>query len=174
MKRISLRAGVALALVAASMTFGEGSGSAAPESSAAPSAPSAAAAATPAAASYPTCNVLWWKWEGTSFQYRRPMPNHSPTGWTCGLRQGDNNFAVVALQNMLVNCYNQKLKLDGDFGPATKQALLNAQTWHNALYGDNIAMDGIYGPESRDALQWPYYSIDSQGNVTDKWFCTDN
>jgi hypothetical protein len=75
---------------------------------------------------------------------------------------------------MLVRCYNQNIAIDGDFGAATKRALTNAQTWDNAVDGENIAVDGIYGPESRDALEWPYYNARDEGNLEADFFCGNN
>jgi hypothetical protein len=167
MKMIFLRAGVVAALVLATTTVSGTTGTAAPTGTAEPA----------AVAAYPTCNAGWWRWQGTDNQLRRFLPNRNPTGWNCQLQEGDyNNWGVVALQNMLAKCYNQSIAIDGDFGPGTKAALKNAQTWDNATDGDgeNLVVDGIYGPASRDTLMWPYYRAQDEGNLDAPHFCSEN
>ncbi len=61
---------------------------------------------------------------------------------------------MTRLQNTLRMCYQQGIALDGDFGPATRQALMNAQTWEREVRRQNVATDGVYGPRTRDVLTW--------------------
>ncbi|GIJ56844.1 peptidoglycan-binding domain-containing protein [Virgisporangium aurantiacum] len=79
---------------------------------------------------------------------------------SCTLRNGHNdNFGVVALQNMLVKCYGQAIAVDGDFGPATEQALKRAQAWEftvNAKW--QVATNGVYNWSATGAyVMWPYH-----------------
>jgi len=100
------------------------------------------------------CNGGRWVTMGS---YQVFAPAYGGNLW-CVLSQGDNNnWGVVALQNALRECYNQNIALDGDFGPATRQALVNAQTWEVYVYGERIAIDGIYGPDTKSAMLWPFY-----------------
>lgn len=65
----------------------------------------------------------------------------------CSLKQGANNSAVRALQEMMYYCYSEKaLKADSDFGPATLAALKRTQTKIGA------ASDGEYGPETASKI----------------------
>lgn len=73
---------------------------------------------------------------------------------SCTLREGDNTRAVKRLQATLDACYNQGIAIDGDFGPATRRALENAQTWERVVRGRPVATDGVYGPQTRNALHW--------------------
>jgi hypothetical protein len=72
----------------------------------------------------------------------------------CNLRQGDATRAVKRLQATLDTCYNQGIAIDGQFGPATRRALENAQTWERVVRGRPVATDGVYGPQTRDAMHW--------------------
>ncbi|MDG4797650.1 peptidoglycan-binding domain-containing protein [Micromonospora sp. WMMD1082] len=60
--------------------------------------------------------------------------------------QGSVSSAVRALQTTLSFCYGKNIAVDGDFGPATRQALIEVQR------SSRIAADGVYGPQTRDAL----------------------
>jgi hypothetical protein len=70
------------------------------------------------------------------------------TGCVMNIDQTPIGWGVVALQQSLKNCYGQSIVVDGDFGPATKAALRNAQRIHR------IPDDGQYGPQTRDTLLW--------------------
>jgi hypothetical protein len=112
------------------------------------------AATTSPAHAISHCNGGRWVTMGS---YQVFAPAYGGNLW-CLLSQGDyNNWGVVALQNMLRECYGQNIALDGDFGPATRQALLNAQRWEVVVYHENIAIDGIYGPDTKNAVMWPFY-----------------
>ncbi len=83
----------------------------------------------------------------------------------CVLGIGNTNSGVTWLQISLRDCYNQHITIDGIFGPATRTALINAQTWEKYVFGENIVVDGVYGPQTRRAMRWsglwnyPTYSI---------------
>ena len=110
------------------------------------------APATPAHAALPTCNRAD-NLASPYGLYRAPTYNGT---LSCVLRRGNyNNKGVEALQRNLRICYGQSISIDGDFGPATETALVNAQTWMRVVHGKDIAVDGVYGPETRRALFWP-------------------
>ena len=67
----------------------------------------------------------------------------------CYLEQGVRNNAVSTLQFALQKCYGKAIAVDGAFGPATYNALLQVQ-W---TIGTTI--DGIYGPNTAKKMRWP-------------------
>lgn len=78
------------------------------------------------------------------------VPADSNNNQACRLDQGANSSAVVALQKGLNGAcaVSAGLAVDGQFGPATKSALIRAQM----KFG--VAADGIYGPNTARAFQW--------------------
>jgi peptidoglycan hydrolase-like protein with peptidoglycan-binding domain len=84
-----------------------------------------------------------------------PAASAAPTGpaapmalCSSTLQQGDTGSCVTALQQRL-NQLGAGLAVDGDFGPATKNAVL-------AFQGrSRIGFDGIVGPETRSHLNSP-------------------
>jgi murein L,D-transpeptidase YcbB/YkuD len=66
----------------------------------------------------------------------------------CVMARGAKSSAVWVLQQNLNHCYQSGLAEDGDFGPATRAAVVNVQR----KYG--ISADGIYGPKTRDVMTW--------------------
>ncbi|MFJ5219247.1 peptidoglycan-binding protein [Streptomyces sp. NPDC088354] len=74
------------------------------------------------------------------------VPGTSSGSSKCFLEQGDNSEAVRALQYSMNRCYGKSLSLDGDFGPATRTALLSVQKTIGA------AQDGGYGTETRGKM----------------------
>ncbi|MEU6633286.1 peptidoglycan-binding domain-containing protein [Streptomyces parvus] len=52
------------------------------------------------------------------------------------------------LQQSLRECYQRNISVDGAFGPATREALLQVQRRVGA------ATDGVYGPETRSKMKW--------------------
>lgn len=65
----------------------------------------------------------------------------------CVLESGNLNNGVYWLQVALNNCYSKGLALDGDFGPATYNALMQVQS------SLGLAVDGVYGPNTRQAMK---------------------
>lgn len=61
------------------------------------------------------------------------------------LRMGSKGARVRELQALLVRA-GYAIKVDGDFGPGTKDALKAFQAAHN------LTVDGVYGPETEHAL----------------------
>lgn len=116
------------------------------------------APAAPAAAAFPTCYaVVPFVWDVFNLWYFQPADpsNHSRD---CMLREGEHGLeAVATLQYALHKCYGQDIARDGDFGPATKAALINAQTWERYVLGEKITVDGVYGPKTGAAMRWPMW-----------------
>lgn len=67
----------------------------------------------------------------------------------CLSRQGDAGSGVSALQRAMKACYGQNIATDGQFGPATRNALLNVQRRLG------VTADGIYGPETGNRMYFP-------------------
>ena len=119
-------------------------------------APTAAQAAT-------TCTSLTYYNVGG---YPGGAEMHVPTvGWqdgnkTCYLKYGNSNSAVKVLQEALNNCYSQSLRLDGQYGTNTRNAVRAAQrkineTWEWA----DIAEDGEYGPQTRAWMGFAIFGV---------------
>ncbi|KAM3093322.1 peptidoglycan-binding protein [Phormidesmis sp. 146-12] len=62
------------------------------------------------------------------------------------LRQGDSGAAVTELQQLL-NAKGANIAVDGDFGDATRAAVVKFQQQNR------IAVDGIVGPQTWQALR---------------------
>lgn len=84
------------------------------------------------------------------------IPTTASGNRDCRLEQGNLNSAVTRLQQDLKNGCNgnpvPSLATDGDFGPATKTALRNAQSLNG------LSADGIYG--SQTASNWWWLTTD--------------
>ncbi|MFD7704307.1 peptidoglycan-binding protein [Streptomyces caelestis] len=98
------------------------------------------ATATPASAATPTCD-----WVGSYAGAWVPMHRGTSTV-NCNMVQGTNSPAVQKLQYSMNLCYGENLSLDGDFGPATKAALIRTQR------KAGTPADGQYGPNTRTAM----------------------
>lgn len=97
------------------------------------------APATSAAAA-PTCN------SATVYQ-NALVPSVAATGSVnCVMGQGANSHAVLRLQWNLNTCHGKRLAEDGQFGPRTRQALIEVQRSVGAR------ADGVYGPETRSKM----------------------
>ncbi|WP_443049893.1 peptidoglycan-binding domain-containing protein [Streptomyces sp. NBC_00287] len=57
---------------------------------------------------------------------------------------------MSALQFTLNKCYGAGLAVDGEYGPATRSAVITVQ---NRV---GVAADGEYGPNTRDAMKWSH------------------
>jgi len=120
------------------------------------------AAAAPASAALPYCTSSVTKQKVIHGAYRSAKIPSRDGSVACQMAQGANGKHVSALQTALTKCYGQRITVDGDFGPATKQALKNAQSTINkrlAAAGSKtrISVDGMYGSQTRTYLNWPFY-----------------
>jgi hypothetical protein len=67
----------------------------------------------------------------------------------CSMSEGDDGEAVATLQDALVRCNGQSIAVDGEYGPATTQAVASVQA------RNGITADGMYGPATMRAMSWP-------------------
>ncbi|GAB2985704.1 hypothetical protein GCM10023080_059110 [Streptomyces pseudoechinosporeus] len=92
----------------------------------------------------------------TSYKYV-PYVGNSPNCW---LDWGMSNTAVRALQKNLNSCYGYRLATDGDFGDLTESALKSVQR------KVGVRADGDYGPNTRDAMAWANYSMETGARIS--------
>jgi hypothetical protein len=75
----------------------------------------------------------------------------------CHLWRGHSGIAVKALQETLIDCYDQPIAADGLFGPRTQEAVRNAQRKINQEFGAGVGVDGSYGPQTRFWMKFAIY-----------------
>lgn len=93
----------------------------------------------------------------TSYKY---IPYVTGDWSDCWLDRGMSNTAVRALQKNLNSCYGYKLATDGVFGALTESALISVQR------KVGVAADGDYGPNTRDAMVWANYSVETGARIS--------
>lgn len=76
----------------------------------------------------------------------------------CWMDYGSTGEGVKALQLALKTCYGRAIAVDGDFGPATRDALKYAQG------REGITVDGLYGQQAFENLKWARYEQDGTRN----------
>ncbi|MGC9379473.1 peptidoglycan-binding domain-containing protein [Streptomyces sp. MH13] len=115
----------------------------------------------PAAHAASTCTTAVLTNMGGHYYANQPSTNSWSTN--CLLSQGNQGYAVEALQRSLKRCVNawtqNNVVVDGIYGPKTAQAVRYAQ----AKYG--VAVDGVYGPDTRDAMRWWSENYGSGGDA---------
>jgi Putative peptidoglycan binding domain len=80
---------------------------------------------------------------------------------SCVMREGGgDDEAVVVLQTALVRCNGQNVPIDGTYGAATSQAVMNVQRQHG------LPADGAYGPATLEVMSWPAGSGGCVTNVS--------
>jgi peptidoglycan hydrolase-like protein with peptidoglycan-binding domain len=94
---------------------------------------------------FPTCDDRFTKIVGGNYA-RIPYSNSG--GYDCRMDWGVENIAALDLQDSLVHCNGQSIVVDGSYGNATEQAVMNVQS----AYG--ITVDGVYGPQTRHVMLW--------------------
>ncbi|MEV6341798.1 peptidoglycan-binding domain-containing protein [Actinoplanes sp. NPDC051851] len=108
--------------------------------------------ATSASAATPSCTtrVELAVYSGSAYV---PM-NSSKNNTSCSMYEGASNNGVLALQEMINDCYvakdyisHAKLTEDGDFGSNTYAALRQVQNYIS------VGVDGDYGPETAAAIK---------------------
>jgi peptidoglycan hydrolase-like protein with peptidoglycan-binding domain len=83
---------------------------------------------------------------------RVPTVGNGTGVWECELGVGNAGPAVARLQVALdsARCeLNGGLAVDGNYGPKTRQAVVDAQHFWG------VPADGIYGPVTAAAMAWP-------------------
>jgi len=86
---------------------------------------------------------------GSSFVYVPFV--YASSNMNCILEVGNNNRGVSTLQQALNSCYGKGLVVDGAFGNATYNALLQVQS------SLGVTVDGVYGPGTRHAMKFSSY-----------------
>ncbi|MFF5010955.1 peptidoglycan-binding domain-containing protein [Streptomyces phaeochromogenes] len=76
----------------------------------------------------------------------------------CWMDYGSTGVGVEALQLALKSCYGRSIAVDGEFGPATRDALKYAQGQ------EGISVDGLYGEQVFENLKWARYKQDGTRN----------
>ncbi len=105
--------------------------------------------AAPAFASTPVCTSYRTGVQAPS-GFFLVLPTTSAGSTNCYLAKGDNSSAVRILQDALKQCNGYpSLAVDGDFGPATKAAVLGVQQNHHLS-----SQDGVYGAQTRGAMSF--------------------
>ena len=114
------------------------------------------ALAPAAQAALPQCESAFLAWAEYNDQYdwnvHRPLVPGTSTSssWTrCNLSSGSKGAGVRALQSALNECHGKRLAVDGSFGPATRNAVIEVQ---RAL---RISADGVFGPTTSHYMKFP-------------------
>ncbi|WIE61420.1 peptidoglycan-binding domain-containing protein [Curtobacterium sp. MCLR17_032] len=117
--------------------------------------PTAANAAPASTQSVGTCTTVKTFSAPGGKKYTAPVTSGGSRD--CRLEQGNQSSAVTRLQQELKNgCEgDHNITVDGQFGPATKSALQDAQ---KSL---GISADGIYGSQSASKFAW----LTTDGNL---------
>ena len=107
----------------------------------------ALAYAAPASAALYSCNSWSSYYPGSNQIYQKPTLGLETHNTNCVLGVGNQSGAVTVLQDALNRCYQQGLVVDGDYGPKTRQAVINVQR------RIGTAADGVYGPQLRALVE---------------------
>jgi len=104
-------------------------------------------AAEPASTfAYPHCNGATRHALKGSPSENGGIPSYATTNYNCILESGNVNADDEWLQYSLRACYQKNIAIDGSFGPATYNALLQVQSQLG------VTIDGVYGPGTRNAI----------------------
>jgi peptidoglycan hydrolase-like protein with peptidoglycan-binding domain len=86
--------------------------------------------------------------------------------------KGDNNLAVLVVQESLNACYGQGIEEDKDFGGNTEQAVKNAQTDINYWEGHTVlTVDGRFGPITSSYFSFQAYDYSNGQHGTHTGAC---
>ena len=120
----------------------------------------------PASAVAPTCTNSFTHTSSSGYNVPagtymiHPSYGTPPSESPCRLEIGDRGTAVRVLQRNLNSCYNAGLVLDGEFGRATHNALVAAQT------KAGVSPDGVFGNLTKYNVLWARYSIETGSRVS--------
>ncbi|MER7682841.1 peptidoglycan-binding domain-containing protein [Streptomyces sp. NPDC096934] len=120
---------------------------------------------TSASAAEVHCASFTWVQAGGSvpdgsYYLHKPSTAANSGNYNCVVTRGDHNYAVLALQETLITCYSQNIQPDMDFGPATEQAVKNAQTIINGRWNAGLSVDGRFGPVTSSWFSFKQYKQD--------------
>lgn len=144
------RAGLAVLLAAAAVLTGVTAAEAAPVS----------IAAEVACDSYTHVSL------GGGWYLHVPSRGGDSGNYNCVVVRGHNGWPTWVLQESLNACYQQGLKVDGDFGGNTERAVRNAQTRINQVWGNVISVDGRFGPRTSSYFWFQAYDHNNGGAHT--------
>jgi hypothetical protein len=112
-----------------------------------------------------------WPDAPSGYYHHIPSVGAQTGNFNCVLGYGNNSLAVKALQESLNACYYQGLDPDGDFGPATRNAVRNAQRAINSAHPEaRLVVDGVYGP--RTSLYFRYQAYDHNNGGAHTGLCS--
>ena len=108
-----------------------------------------------------------WPDAPSGLYHHVPSAGAQTGNYNCVLAYGNNSLAVLALQESLNACYGQGIAPDRDFGPATRQAVRNAQTAINQRHPEaRLVVDGVYGPKTSLYFRYQAYDHNNGGAHT--------
>ncbi|MFI6247222.1 peptidoglycan-binding protein [Streptomyces sp. NPDC051016] len=100
------------------------------------------------------------------------VPSAGTGNFNCVVARGDNNLAVLVVQESLNACYNQGIAEDRDFGGNTEQAVINAQTKINQSWGRKVlTVDGRFGPITSSYFYFQLYDYSTGHNGSHTGWC---
>ena len=100
-----------------------------------------------APASFLYCNARYAYYTTNYWTYVPEFQSASMDTMRCYLESGTNGLGVSTLQSSLKYCYGKSIAVDGAFGPATYNALMQVQS------SLGVTIDGIYGPGTGAAMK---------------------
>ncbi|GIG68931.1 peptidoglycan-binding domain-containing protein [Phytomonospora endophytica] len=135
------------------------------------------AAGTPANAALPYCNNVSGVNDTSSGGARyQTYVNGGNYTTACNMAYYNQNGtdgereAIRQIQWDLKLCYGQSLRVDGEYGPITREAVRNVQRYLNTPQGGShgLLVDGWSGPRTRKAMrhlmvEWPANGIGCPG-----------
>ncbi|WP_156727795.1 peptidoglycan-binding domain-containing protein [Streptomyces apocyni] len=112
----------------------------------------------PTASAATTCSGYTDAYDGNFRHYYIPTTYNNSADRNCVLSQGNQGTGVKWLQHSLNQCYDQKLVADGIYGPATRNAVKNVQSYLKRTRSSSIVVDGVFGPQTSGYMSWGYYT----------------
>ncbi|MEU6200251.1 peptidoglycan-binding domain-containing protein [Streptomyces sp. NPDC047061] len=93
------------------------------------------------------------------------VPSAGSGNYNCVVARGMNSLPVLVVQESLNACFGQNIAEDRDFGPATEQAVKNAQTKINKDWGSHVLdVDGRFGPITSSYFYFQAYDYSNGQN----------
>ena len=100
------------------------------------------------------------------------VPSAGSGNYNCVVVRGNNGLPVLVVQESLNACFGQNIAEDRDFGPATEQAVKNAQTQINKDWGTHVLdVDGRFGPKTSSYFYFQAYDYTNGQNGRHTGYC---
>ncbi|MBT3151501.1 peptidoglycan-binding protein [Streptomyces sp. CHD11] len=112
----------------------------------------------PTASAATTCSGYSDYYDGSFRHYYISTTSNGSKNRNCVLSQGNQGTGVKWLQYTLNVCYDQGLAADGIFGPATRTAVRNVQSYLKRTKNSAVVVDGVFGPQTSKHMSWGYYT----------------